>query len=889
MKFPKYERQAGLQGGTTASYAGSAAMAAPARALQGLGGEMVDAGQRLQAAQDRISDTQDDVWLSKARAETAMQMGKYDNQARLAATGDASGYQDDVLGQFEQVRQGWMEQAPSENARLMYEQWSNGYHANVWGETAKFRAASELNQRNDDFASAMLAHSQTVFDNPEQYDSVRQRAIDDLEGAKQWMTPEQETAARNKVEQELQLARAKSTIMRDPAGFLNSIGVEQARVENAPSKVKDLSFRADVNKAINQAASRYGVSPDAMRVIAQIESSGNPNAKNPSSSAGGLFQFIDSTARQFGLRDKYDPYQASDAAARLMRANASALRATLGRDPNVGELYLAHQQGAGGATRLLGNPDARAVDIVGSKAVRLNGGDASMTAQEFANIWINKANKLAGGPVTVAASTAPEFGSNPAYSSLSPDQMIALYEEAQGAIRSNEAALRAAQTSQLADIKGSFQLGIATGDPGVTPQAILSSPLADDDKAQLITSWESKNKDKITAADAAERLSGGTGAFNVYDSDDRKAVGLAYDAAVGGGSIYDDDGKARNLAAMIYDRSGIVPKSAMSELRGGLVSGNPAKMAAAASTAAYMAGDNPEALAANEHGEDLAKAAQTWRYATETLGKSPDEAGQYMVDLADPEKRKAREALLETKTVKDKLKKVDDGDVLEVFDTWGPNALTGPDLGATEEAKAVMVADYKSMLEESIVEANGDMDLAEEYAAAKFRKNYGVSNFTMVDDTIIKHPIETAYPPGPDGTHAYVRLQATEALKAEGIEADKIYLQPYDETAADIRAGRPARYMLYYERDGFLNMYNLPFYAEPELASEVLDLSGNRSRRDSNRAKEQDRQRTIDTFGAPGETAVESMNRQAQAIERQMQNVPEAEPVGPVRSGGGGF
>jgi hypothetical protein len=137
----------------------------------------------------------------------------------------------------------------------------------------------------------------------------------------------------------------------------------------------------------------YSLPPGYLARTAQIESGGNPSAKNPRSSAGGLFQFIDSTARQYGLVDRYDAGQATDAASRLASDNARQLRGALGREPTAAELYLAHQQGGTGARRLLANPTARASDVVGSDAVRLNGGTASMSAGDFAGLWINKFNR----------------------------------------------------------------------------------------------------------------------------------------------------------------------------------------------------------------------------------------------------------------------------------------------------------------------------------------------------------------------------------------------------------------------------------------------------------------------------------------------------------------
>lgn len=160
---------------------------------------------------------------------------------------------------------------------------------------------------------------------------------------------------------------------------------------DAGAAVRGKRFAGTVGDAINKAASKHGVSSDALSVIAQIESGGNPNAKNPRSSAGGLFQFVDGTAKQYGLRNRFDPYEAADAGARLLKDNAAYLRRQLKREPTVGELYLAHQQGAGGAVKLLSNPNATAASVVGAQAVRLNGGQPGMTAGQFANLWIKKA------------------------------------------------------------------------------------------------------------------------------------------------------------------------------------------------------------------------------------------------------------------------------------------------------------------------------------------------------------------------------------------------------------------------------------------------------------------------------------------------------------------
>ncbi len=175
-----------------------------------------------------------------------------------------------------------------------------------------------------------------------------------------------------------------------------------------------------------------GLPTGFLNTMAIIESGGNPSAQNDSSSAGGLFQQIDSNAAQYGVVDRLDPVQSTEGAVAFAQDNTVYLASRIGREPTGAELYLAHQQGPGGAASLLANPDKLAVDIVGADAVRLNGGSLDMTAQEFANIWINKYNKIASGgvgPAGAPVSTLPkeDQGATPSIplGSASPDSQRA--------------------------------------------------------------------------------------------------------------------------------------------------------------------------------------------------------------------------------------------------------------------------------------------------------------------------------------------------------------------------------------------------------------------------------------------------------------------------------
>lgn len=122
--------------------------------------------------------------------------------------------------------------------------------------------------------------------------------------------------------------------------------------------------------ALAAAASRTGVDFTALYKTARLESGFNPAAKARTSSATGLFQFIDSSwlnmlarhgarhglapaSRAEALALRNDPAAASLMAAEHMADNARLLESRLGREAGPTDLYLAHFLGPGGAVRFL--------------------------------------------------------------------------------------------------------------------------------------------------------------------------------------------------------------------------------------------------------------------------------------------------------------------------------------------------------------------------------------------------------------------------------------------------------------------------------------------------------------------------------------------------------
>ena len=124
----------------------------------------------------------------------------------------------------------------------------------------------------------------------------------------------------------------------------------------------------NVQDVIKSSAVENGLSPQFVEKIAKVESNLNPKAKNPKSSASGLFQFTNGTwkemVRRYGkekninLQDKNDPKANAVMASLYLKNNAEQLQNILHRDPTQGEVYGSHVLGLGGMKKLISNYDS---------------------------------------------------------------------------------------------------------------------------------------------------------------------------------------------------------------------------------------------------------------------------------------------------------------------------------------------------------------------------------------------------------------------------------------------------------------------------------------------------------------------------------------------------
>ncbi|MEJ2624409.1 MAG: transglycosylase SLT domain-containing protein [Pseudolabrys sp.] len=170
------------------------------------------------------------------------------------------------------------------------------------------------------------------------------------------------------------------------------------------------SAASKITGAISQAARSTGISFEYLVTTAQIESRFNPKAQAPTSSASGLYQFIDQTwlgtlkragpslglgqyanaisksadgrytvsdpkMRDAIMKLRHDPRASALMAGAFTRSNEARLESAIGRQPSEGELYIAHFLGSEGASKLISaaanRPQTSAVDMF-PRAARAN-------------------------------------------------------------------------------------------------------------------------------------------------------------------------------------------------------------------------------------------------------------------------------------------------------------------------------------------------------------------------------------------------------------------------------------------------------------------------------------------------------------------------------------
>ncbi len=231
--------------------------------------------------------------------------------------------------------------------------------------------------------------------------------------------------------------------------------------------VQPTDILRSVTSAIADAARATGSGFDYLLKTAVRESSLDPNAKANTSTATGLFQFINSTwlqtvkeegprlglaaeasaiektadgryvVRDAATREKIlglrnDPKVAALVAGAFTNRNAAILQQAIGRAPTGGELYIAHFMGPGGATKLISaaatTPNANAAQLFPDAAAANRpifydkAGQPRSVAQVYANLVAKHEQTTPAALPAQATVPVPAALSPAAVTSVTPTQ-----------------------------------------------------------------------------------------------------------------------------------------------------------------------------------------------------------------------------------------------------------------------------------------------------------------------------------------------------------------------------------------------------------------------------------------------------------------------------------
>src|SRR3981189_76119 len=224
--------------------------------------------------------------------------------------------------------------------------------------------------------------------------------------------------------------------------------------------------RVGIAGAIKQAANTTGTSFEYLLATAKMESNFNPTAGASTSSARGLYQFIDQTwlgtvkeagaqlgygkyadaitrspsgsysvsdpaARTAIMKLRDDPAAASSMAAVLTQSNSFKLTGKIGRRPTDGELYMAHFMGVGGATKLIlnaeDNPQASGARLfpnaaAANRSIFFDGAGRARSVSEVYSVLTSRYASAASSPATRTAMAA--VGDTPSSAALAANMPI---------------------------------------------------------------------------------------------------------------------------------------------------------------------------------------------------------------------------------------------------------------------------------------------------------------------------------------------------------------------------------------------------------------------------------------------------------------------------------
>lgn len=208
----------------------------------------------------------------------------------------------------------------------------------------------------------------------------------------------------------------------------------------------------ELSDKIRAAAQAKGIDPEVALRIASAESAMKSTAQAGKSTAGGLFQVVDKTWKEFGGAPgkKYDADENIRVGTDIIAKNTQTLKSFLQRDPRPAEVYAAHYFGPTGAKNFLSaQPGTPMADIFSKEVILANPNLKGKTTDQ---VMASLEKKMGSSPAPKAA---------PVVSRETPTEQTPAEKIMEPALRSGMSAQAPVTPDKMAGLGAGYQAALA--------------------------------------------------------------------------------------------------------------------------------------------------------------------------------------------------------------------------------------------------------------------------------------------------------------------------------------------------------------------------------------------------------------------------------------------
>ena len=382
------------------------------------------------------------------------------------------------------------------------------------------------------------------------------------------------------------------------------------------------------------------------------------------------------------------------------------------------------------------------------------------------------------------------------YEDLDFETRMKLVNASESAIEERNKTFDLLSKQQVEQEYDRFRLGIETGDIRQDEEILQNEFFDDGQKATLLGNLRAAEKRRGDDQDTINAFNDGTLMIDPFSSEDRKSVNMLYETAVNGGA------DQQEAAEYITQRAGIAPPDAVNQIRAGLDSTNPQVYSEALQRAQRLSTASDYAFSGAPGAESIQKQVDAFEHYSRYL--PADAAAQKMLQMQDPQFKRTADQILKSEE-KEILNRTGETDVRKALDATGFFGIGDAAIGSTPMQRSAIVAEYRDIYENAIIDAQGDHELATEYAYKRFGQIYGVTDADGIN-RIMRLPPEKDPNTAPltnlmNGDTGWISDQLVKDVSGyagKDITREDIFLQADNITESDRLNNRPWSYQVFY-------------------------------------------------------------------------------------------